>query len=77
MCLCEDDRDFKEEMKKYLREIEENTGKKWNKFINLLKKSKEKAIIQATQIVQDLKTEIEAIKKTQAEGILKMENLSK
>ena len=53
---------FKEEMNKFLKEIQENTIKQVNKI---------------NKTVQDLKMEIEAIKKTQTEAILEMENLVK
>ena len=42
-----------------------------------LKENQEKAIKWVKEMVWDLKTEIEAIKKTQAEGILEIETLSK
>ena len=53
---------FKEETNKSLRDIQENTIKQ---------------VKEIDKNVQDLKVEINAIKKTQAEGILKMENLWK
>ena len=49
-------------MNKFLKEIQENTIKQVNKI---------------NKTVQDLKMEIEAIKKTQTEGILEIENLEK
>ena len=42
-----------------------------------LKENQEKAIKQVKGMVQNLKTEIEVIKKTQTEGNLKIENLGK
>jgi hypothetical protein len=51
---------FKEEMNKSLKEIQENTIKQMKEM---------------NKTVQDLKIEIEAIKKTLTEGILDMENL--
>ena len=51
-----------------------------NKIFNEDKENKQKAIQQEKQTVltvQDLKTEIEIIKKTQTEGILEMKNLGK
>ena len=42
-----------------------------------LKAKKNKQVKQTVQAVQDLKIEIEAIKKTQTEGILEMKNLGK
>ena len=53
---------FKEEMNKSLKEIQENTIKQ---------------VKEMNKTVQDLKMEIEAIKKTQTEEILEMENLGK
>ena len=62
-------------------------GNKWNRFkqvealkeeTNKYKKLEENTIKQVkkmNKVVQDLKMEIEAIKKTQSEGILEMENL--
>ena len=41
------------------------------------KKKAKKTIKQEKQTVEDLKTKIEAINKTQTEGILEMENLGK
>ena len=52
--------------------------KNWKKLINLSKKTKGGGTIkQMKQTVQDLKFEIEAIKKTQIKGIWDMENLGK
>ena len=42
-----------------------------------LKENQEKAIKQMKETIQDLKTEIETIKKTETEGILEMENMGK
>ena len=42
-----------------------------------LKETQETTIKQVKQKVQDLKTEIESIKKTQTEGIQEMQNLGK
>jgi hypothetical protein len=53
---------FKEEMNRSFKDIKENTTKQ---------------IKEMNEIVQDLKMKIEAIKKTQTEGILEMENLGK
>ena len=74
---------LKEEIKNFLKEMEEKTNKKveeMNKSLKKIQEIQEKAIKQGKQtiqIVQDLKTETKAIKKTQTEGILEMENLSK
>jgi hypothetical protein len=53
---------FKEEINKYLKEIQENTIKH---------------VKEMSKTVNDLKIEIEEIKKTQTEGILEIENLVK
>ena len=42
-----------------------------------LKENQEKALKQMEEMIQDLKTEIETIKKTQMKGILEMENRGK
>ena len=71
---------FKEELTNYLKEIERKTNKKWKEINKSFKETQEKAIKQvkqAIQTVQDMKIEIEAIKKTQTKGILEMENLGK
>ena len=47
-----------------LKEIEEKTNKNWKNLINPFFKSQEKTIKQVSETVQDLKTEVEAIKKT-------------
>lgn len=60
---------LKEEMKKSLKEVEDKTNKNKKNSINLLKKTR-KTIKQAEETVQDAKTEIEAVKKAQREGIL-------
>ena len=58
--------------------MEEKTNKKLNwKRNKTLNGNQENAIKLVKKIVQDLKTEIEAIKKTQTEGTLEMENLDK
>lgn len=53
---------FKEEMNRSLKEIQENTIKQ---------------VKEVNKTVQDLKMKIKAIKKTQSERILEMENLVK
>lgn len=53
---------FKEEMNKSLKEIQENTNKQFKEM---------------NKTVQDLKMEMEAIKKIETEGILEMKNLGK
>ncbi|KAL6046108.1 hypothetical protein STEG23_023652 [Scotinomys teguina] len=63
---------LKEEIKNSLKELEEKTNKKIGR-----KQSQEKAIKQMKETVQNLKIEIETIKKTQTEGRLERENLTK
>ena len=63
---------LKEEIKNSLKEIEGKSSKKWKKSINFLQKAKKNK--QVMETVQDLKIEIEAIKKTQTDGILEIEN---
>jgi methyl-accepting chemotaxis protein len=53
---------FKEDIDNSLKEIEENTGKK---------------VKELNKVIQDLKVEVETIKKTQMEANLEMENLGK
>ena len=62
---------IEEEMKNYLKEIE---GKKLKKINKSLEENREKAIKQMKETIQDLKIEIETIKKIQTEGTLKMKN---
>ena len=59
--------------------MEEKTNKiiGRNQSLKETKKKKIKQVKQRVQIDQVLNTEIEAIRKTQTEGILEMENLSK
>ncbi|KAL6081948.1 hypothetical protein STEG23_002202 [Scotinomys teguina] len=63
---------LKEEMKNSLKELEEQTKK-----LEENKESQEKAIKQMKETVQDLKIEIQTIKKIQSEGRLEIENLTK
>ena len=48
-----------------------------NKSLKNTQENQEKAIKQVNETVQDLKTKMEVIKKTQTEGWLDMENLGK
>ena len=70
---------LREEMKNSLKEMDEKTSKKLEEISWSLKEVKKiKKTNQADEgTVKALKIEIEAIKKTHTEGILKMENLSK
>ncbi|ERE65931.1 GTPase IMAP family member 3-like protein [Cricetulus griseus] len=64
---------LREEMRKSFREMEEKTNQK----IQEIKESQGNTIKQLKETVQDLKTELETIKKTQTEGMLEVEELSK
>ena len=67
---------LKEEIRKSCREMEEKTNQKMQE-IKESQKSQENTIKQLKETVQDLKTELVTIKKTQTEGMLEMEKLSK
>ena len=64
-------------MKNSFIEMEEKTNKKLEEINKCLKENKEKAIKRVKERIQDLNTEIKAIKKTQTEGIMGMENVAK
>ncbi|KAL6032726.1 hypothetical protein STEG23_016164 [Scotinomys teguina] len=64
---------LKEEVKISLKELEEKANKK----LEEVKESQEKSIKQMKETVQDLKIEIQTIKKTQTEAMLETENLTK
>ena len=71
---------LKQGMNNSLKEIEEKYNKKFeemNKSVNEILGNKEKTIKQVIETVQDLKTEMESMKKSQTEGWLAMENLGK
>ena len=71
---------FNEEGKSSLIETEEKTNKKLeeiNKSLTDPQENHEKAIKQVKETVQDLRTKMEVIKKTQIKGRLDMENLGK
>ena len=53
---------FKEDINNFLKEIQVNTGKQ---------------VKELNKVIQDLKVEIETLKKTQMEANLEMENLGK
>ena len=64
-------------MKISLKEMKKNTNKDCRKSTNPLNKIKKKQsnIKQVKEMIQDLKTEIETIKKIQTKGILETENM--
>ena len=71
---------LKQDMNNSLKEMEEQYNKKFeemSKSINDTLGNQEKTIKQVMETVQELKTEMEAMKKTQTEGRLDMENLGK
>ena len=67
-------------MKNSLKEMDEKYNKKFkemSKSVNDTLGNQEKTIKQVMETVQELKTEMEEMKKTQTEGRLNMENLGK
>ena len=71
---------LKQDMNNSLKEMDEKYNKKleeMSKSINDTLGNQEKTIKQVKETVQELKTEKEAMKKTQTEGWLDMENLDK
>ena len=68
---------LKKEMRNSLKEIEEKTNKKLEDISKSLKEMQEKEIKHVKETTQALKTEIETIKKTQAEGIIEREIMRK
>ncbi|ERE84459.1 GTPase IMAP family member 3-like protein [Cricetulus griseus] len=67
---------LKEEIRKSFREMEEKMNQKMQE-IKESQKSQENTIKQLKKTVQDLKTELDTIKKTQTEGMLEVEKLRK
>jgi hypothetical protein len=61
-CLMKILESFKEDINNSLKEIQENTGKQ---------------VKELSKVIQDLKVEVETIKKTQMKANLEMENLEK
>ena len=71
---------LKQDMKNSLKEMDEKNNKKFEEMNKSFKGTignQEKAIKQVMETVQDLKTEIEVMKKTQTDGRLDMEHLGK
>ncbi|KAK7832398.1 hypothetical protein U0070_011846 [Myodes glareolus] len=78
--LKEIEEKYNKEMEEMSKEMEEKYSKKFeemSKFVNDTLGNQEKTIKQVMESVQELKTEMEAVKKTQTEGRLDMENLEK
>ena len=71
---------YNKKMEEMSKEMEDKYNKKveeMSKFVNDTLGNQEKAIKQVMESVQELKTEMEAVRKTQSEGRLDMENLGK
>jgi gas vesicle protein len=76
--------DFKKDINNSLKEIQENTGKQLEalkvetqKSAKELKENTTKQVNELNKTIQDLKMEIETIKKSQRETTLEIENLGK
>ena len=68
---------LEKKMRNSPKEIEEMINKKLEDINKSLKENQEKAIKHMKEITQDLKTEIDTIKKTQAEEIIETEIMRK
>ena len=78
--LKEIEEKYNKKMEEMSKEMEDKYNKKFeemSKFVNDTMGNQEKTIKQVMESVQELKTEMEAVKKTQIEGQLDMENLGK
>ena len=71
-------------MEDFKKEIQENTDKKLEAFkeetqkcLRELQKNTTKQVMELNKNIQDLKMEVETIKKSQRENTLKIENLEK
>ena len=76
--------DFKKERNNFLKEIQENTGKQLEalkeesqKSLKELQKNTTKQVKELNKTIQDLKMEVETIKKSQRETTLEIEILGK
>jgi hypothetical protein len=76
--------DIKKDINNFLKEIQENTGnqveafkEETQKFLKELQENTIKQAKEMNKIIQDLKVEIETIKKLQRVTTLKLENLGK
>ena len=76
--------DFKKEINNSLKEIQENTGKQQEalkeeiqKSLKELQENTTKQVKELNKTIQDLKMEVETIKKSQRETTLEIENLGK
>ena len=80
ICHKEMEDKYNKKIEEMSKEIEENYNKKFqemSKSVNEILGNQEKTIKQVMETVQDLKTEMESMKKTQTECQLAMENLGK
>ena len=71
---------YNKKIEEMSKEMEENYNKRFeemSKSVNNTVGNQEKTIKQVMESVQELKTEMEAVRKTQSEGRLDMENLGK
>ena len=80
ICHKEMEDKYNKKIEEMSKEMEEKYTKKFeemSKSINEILGNQEKTIKQVMETVQDLKTEMESMKKSQTEGRLAMENLGK
>ena len=69
---------FKKDINNSLKAIQENTGKEeTQKSLKELQENTTKQVLEFNKTIQDLKMEVETIKKTQKETTLELENLGK
>ena len=76
--------DFKKDINNSLKEIQENTGKQVEalkeeaqKSLKELQENTTKQVMELNKTIQDLKREVDTIKKTQSEAMLEIETLGK
>jgi esterase/lipase len=74
--------DIKKDFNNSLKEIQENTAKQVEdlkeegpKSLKELQENMTKQVMELTKTIQDLKREVDTIKKTQSEAMLEIENL--
>jgi septal ring factor EnvC (AmiA/AmiB activator) len=76
--------DIKKNFNNSLREIQENTAKQVEDFkeeaqksLKVLQKNMTKQVMELNKTIQELKREVDTIKKTESEATLEIENLGK
>ena len=76
--------DIKKDFNDSLKEIQENTAKQvedlkeeTQKFLKELQENMTKQVMELNKTIQDLKREVDTIKKTQSEAMLEIETLGK